>query len=407
MHLTIAWRNIWRNGRRTSVILAAIVIGVWSMILLGSISRGFVVNMVENSISTLTGHLQIHARGYRTDPSIEKSMTEVEPVREALQRALPPEAQWSPRIRVNAVLQNARHSGGAVLVGIDPRREDAVSFIGPGAVQEGEYLEAGDDYGLLMGAALLESFETAVGRKVVVMSQDTDGEIASRAFRIRGVFRAATEATEKQFVFVTLPAAREMLGLKRGLSEIAVLLSRNGHAGPAAESLRARLAEERFSVATWRDLLPVIDAYLDIFDGYMVLWYLIVFVAMGFGIVNTILMTVFERMREFGLLQALGQSPGAIARGVLTEAFFLLAIGLLAGNALGFLSVFAFSGGIDLSAFAEGMQYFGVPRVIYPSVQARDVVTANVVVLTLGLLVSVYPAVKAARFSPVEAMAQT
>ncbi|MBW2077523.1 MAG: FtsX-like permease family protein, partial [Deltaproteobacteria bacterium] len=145
-----------------------------------------------------------------------------------------------------------------------------------------------------------------------------------------------------------------------------------------------------------------------LFDGFMWLWYLVVFIAMGFGIVNTMLMAVFERIREFGLLKALGMRPWWIIKEVLAESFFLLVIGMAIGNTLGLLSVLALSGsGIDLSALAAGTEYIGMARVIYPAVSGKDVAMANLMVFILGLLVSVYPAAKAARFTPVEALAHT
>jgi ABC-type antimicrobial peptide transport system permease subunit len=134
----------------------------------------------------------------------------------------------------------------------------------------------------------------------------------------------------------------------------------------------------------------------------------VVFVAMGFGIVNTTLMAVFERMREFGLMKALGMKPRWILREVLLESFLLLICGMLIGNCLGFFSIYALSGnGIDLSALAAGAEYAGMSRIIYPAVETKDVVVANLTVLLLGLLVSLYPAIKAARFTPVQALAHT
>lgn len=407
MHLQLGWRNIWRNPRRTTVIMIAVVIGVWSMIFMGGFHRGMINQMVETGITTLTGHIQVHHTGYRNDPAIENSIAEPEVVERALEKHLPLESLWASRVRVNAVVSNARHSGGVTMVGIDPAREAEVSFVGQ-AVKEGDYLRSDDEHGILVGKALADKFETKLGRKLVLMSQDTGGEIASRAFRIVGIFESEMEATEKQFAFVTLTSARHMLKLDKGISEFCVVLSDRHQVNQVAESLADVLPPSNYEVHTWRQLLPLVDAYLSLFDVFIFIWFLVVFIAMGFGIVNTTLMAVFERIREFGLLKALGMKPWWIIRGVLTESFLLLVMGMAVGNTLGFLTVFALSGsGIDLSSFAAGAEFAGISRVIYPAIGARDVVTANLVVFVLGILVSIYPAAKAARFTPVEALAHT
>jgi len=405
MNWQLAWRNIWRNPRRTTVILVAVVIGVWSMIFLGALNRGTVVGMVDNAIATLTGHLQIHLKGFRDDPAIENSIADPGAVTEALRTQLPPGAKWTARVRVNAVVSNARHYSGVTLVGIDPTSEAQVSFIGK-AVARGHYLNDEDADGILVGEALLEKFETRPGHKLVLMSQDTDGEIASRAFRIVGVFRAEMSATEKQFVFVPRQSAQEMLSLGKGVSEFAVVLQDEEAVNKAAAGLKGSLPEGIYEVHTWRQLLPLMTAMLRLMDGFIYIWTLVTFVAMGFGIVNTTLMAVFERMREFGLMKALGMRPWRIVRGVLTESLLLLATGMLGGNLLAVLTTLPLARrGIDLSALAAGVEYAGMTRIIYPVIAPGDVAVANAVVLLLGLLVSLYPASKAARFKPVEAMA--
>ena len=407
MYLQLAWRNIWRNHRRTTVILAAVVIGVWSMVFLGALMRGIAVGMINNGIATLTGHIQIHHKGFRDDPAIENSMFDLQVIEKALTENLPPGSQWTRRVRVNAVANNARHSSGVTLVGIDPLAEAEISFIGT-AVYRGDYLDQADSNGILIGQALLDKFETKIGRKLVLMSQDMELEIASRAFRIVGVFRAEMESTEKQFVFVSRSAGQKMLKLGHGISEIAILLPDGHRNQDAHEKLRAAMPADQFEVHHWRDLLPFQTAYLRILDGFMWFWFLVVFVAMGFGIVNTTLMAVFERMREFGLMKALGMKPWWILREVLVESFLLLACGMIVGNLLGFLSIYALSGsGIDLSALAAGAEYAGMSRIIYPAVALKDVLVANSTVLFLGLLVSLYPAIKASRFTPVEALTHT
>jgi len=407
MYVQLAWRNIWRNPRRTGVIMTAIVIGVWSMIFLGALMRGIADQMVRNGIATLTGHIQVHHRGYREDPVIENSINDPEVVQEALHTILPPGALWTPRVRVNAIVSNARHAAGITLVGVDPRREAQVSFIGE-ALGEGRYLNADDPYGIVVGKALAEKFETKLERKLVLMSQDLDGEIASRAFRIVGMFRAEMEATEKQFAFVTMPAAQQMLKLGKGISEVSIILPSHQEVSQVSHDLRTALPATEYEVQTWEELLPLVTAVLKMYDAFVFLWFVVVFIAMAFGIVNTTLMAVFERMREFGLFKALGMQPWWVIKDVLIESCFLLVLGMVIGNSLGFASVFALSGnGIDLSSLAKGLEFAGMSRVIYPIVYTKDIVAANLVVFVLGLLVSLYPAARAAKFTPIEAMVRT
>lgn len=404
MDFQLAWRNIWRNPRRTAVILIAVIMGVWSMIFLGALMRGVVAGMVKNGISTLTGDVQIQQTLYPDDPSVDHRIRDPRAIGKILTRVLPAGSRWTMRVRVNAVAADARHNGGVTLVGIDPDSEARVSFIGH-SITRGKYLQAQDTNGILVGRSLAEEFETRLGQKLILMSQDTRGQIASRAFRITGIFRSEMESTEKQFVFVTRRAAQQMLKMDGAVSEVSVALPRHEQARQVAAALAARLAGKDLTVRSWQQALPLLTAYLALYDHFVLIWFLVVFIAMGFGIVNTTLMAVFERMREFGLLKALGMRPRRIVKGILTEALLILLCGMGAGNLLGWFSCWALSfKGIDLSALAQGAEYAGMARIIFPAVWPGDILSANGVVLGLGLLVSLYPAIKAARFTPVEAM---
>ncbi len=389
------------------VILSAVIIGVWSMIFLSAFMRGITDQMVRNGISTLTGHILVHHKGYRDDPSIENSMTEPGVLETVFNNTLPSDAIWTARVRVSAIASNARHSSGVTLLGADPAREGKVSFIG-GAITAGRFLKPNDPHGIVVGQALLDKFETKLGRKLILMSQDTGQEIASRAFRIVGIFRAEMEATEKHFVFVSLPAAQQMLKLEKGISEVSIILNSHREADGMAAALRDALPSDLYQVQTWQEAMPMVTAILRMYDGFIFLWFFVVFIAMGFGIVNTTLMAVYERIREFGLLKALGMKPWWIVRQVLTESFYLLVLGMIVGTGLGALSILALSGtGIDLSSVAAGAEFAGMSRMSYPVIQSKDVITANLVVFILGIIVSLYPAIKAARFTPVEAMTHT
>ena len=404
MDITLTWRNIWRNPRRTAVILVAVSIGVWSMVFMGGLMRGMADGMVQNSIATLTGHIQIQEKHYPDDPSVDYRITSPWDITGPMASSLPRGSFWSPRIRVDAVANNARHSTGVTMVAMDPLKEAKVSFIGRAVVQ-GEYLQPGDAQGILIGRALAEQFDTTVGRKLILMSQSADGEVVSRAFRIRGIYQAEMQATEKTFVFIDLAAAQRMLKIGSDISEIAVLLPDYHQAENTARMLADRLIGHNLSVRPWQQVQPLLIVHLDLYETFTFIWYLVVFVAMGFGIVNTTLMAVFERMREFGLLKALGMRPMRIVKNILTESAWILLIGMACGTAAGIVScrLLSFTG-IDLSAFAKGTEYFGMTRIIFPELIGKDLLTANAVVMVLGLIISLYPAVKAARFTPVEAM---
>ncbi len=437
MYIRIAWRNIWRNTKRTLILLLTIIIGIWSMIFLGGLMRGMTVSMIHNGIATLTGDIQIHAAGYRDDPSVDHSMYDLKKLKYIMDMALPKGSRYAFRVRVNAIIANARHSSGVTMVGINPEKEPEVSFIGPGALLKGKYFVPGNNNGILIGRALAEKFETRIGHKLIIMSEDSHHEIASKALKIIGIFHADMQSTEKRFVFVTYSFARHMLRLGKAASEVAIVLPDDAKDEKAATDLKHMLSSsfvnlldsdmsshscvpgfaasgsavaagisEHYEIYTWQELLPILTSYLKMFDGFMYIWFVVVFIAMGFGIVNTTLMAVYERIREFGLLKALGMKPWFIIRLVLTESFMLLGIGGVIGNVIGLMSIRILTViGINLSALASGAEFAGLTRIIYPVIYLPDIVMANTVVIILGLTVSVYPAVKAAKFMPVEALA--
>jgi ABC-type lipoprotein release transport system permease subunit len=377
------------------------------MVFLGALMRGMSASVIENGLETLTGDVQIHAAGFRADPVVENSIESPNEPCGVLAGTLPPGSLWTVRVRVAAVASNARHTAGVTLVGVDPLKEPQMSFIGRDSMLEGGFLEPGDRNAVIVGKALMKKYQTEVGNKLILMAQGVSGDVESRAFRISGVYRAEMEETEKRFIFVTRAAAQDLLGMGDAVSEIEIKLPDHDAAETVAATLAASLPDS-YDISSWKELLPMQVAFLRIFDGFMVVWNIVVFIAMAFGIVNTILMAVFERIREFGLMRALGMKPGAVVREVMTESLFLLAIGCVLGNLVGVTCVALLAGtGIDLSAFSAGMEYAGMSRIIYPVLSAHDLAQANAVVVVLGLLVSLYPALRASRFTPVEAMART
>nr|WP_321400303.1 FtsX-like permease family protein [uncultured Desulfobacter sp.] len=409
MQIIMAWRNVWRNPKRTGIILVAVIIGAWTMLAFSALSRGMMVSTLANALNTLTGDIQIQNALFREDPSVENRIIHPAPVAKLLDHNLPKGAVWAFRIQVDGVAANAGNTQGVTILGIDPEKEPNLSFYGD-VTPKGNLLTPGDDHGIVVGEALLNDFETKIGRKLVLMTQGATLETASKAFKIRGTFKAEMQSTEKQFVFITLNAAQTLLGIKDGVSLACVRLPDN--TGMDSQNLnrvvggvRQNLSRE-LCLLTWKDLLPLLKGYLGMFDRFMLLWYLVIFIAMAFGLVNTMLMAVLERTREFGLLKALGLKPARIIINVLLECLILLITGLVTGNILGLLTVCFFSDGIDMGFMAQGSEFWGIGRMVVPFFTVKDLCYVNVVIMGLGVLVCLYPAIKAARITPVEAMSR-
>jgi ABC-type lipoprotein release transport system permease subunit len=397
---TLAWRNLWRHTRRTVVMVFALALGVWAMIAIAAFVRGWMGEYINKEIMNLTGHVQIHARGYRDDPSIAHRLPPASP---ALRQVLNHESvtAWDARVRVPGVVASERESAGVTIVGVDPRAERGLSFI-DGAIVAGRDLASPADPGVVIGRELAERLETQLGRRVVLMSQDANNEIADRGFRVVGIFRAEPEAVETGYVFVGRRIAQDMLKIGDEVSEIAIMTRDRDRLDALVAALRA--AAPGRDVAPWTELRPILVLSEKVNNVVLLIWFAVVFAAMSFGLVNTLLMAVFERTREFGLFQALGMPPRYILEQVLVESLILLAIALALGNLAAWLTVTGLRDGIDLSKFAEGLALVGVSPVIYPKLATADVVASNTIVIVLGVLASLYPAWRAARRVPMEAI---
>jgi ABC-type lipoprotein release transport system permease subunit len=397
----LAWRNLWRNHRRTLIMLAAIVVGVWAMIFMTALIRGMVDDMVRDGVRVLPGHVQIHHPDFRDDPSITNV---IDPPNDALQQILNEDdvVAWATRIRVPAVISSERDTRGITLLGIDPDRERGLSFIADD-VADGRFLESRDDKGLLIGRKLIERLETNLGKRVVIMTQDPQNEIADRGFRIVGIFESNMKAQEEGLVFVAEGTLQRLLGVGDKISEIAILGTNYRDVDGLNQSV-AQAAGGDVEVLPWYELDKYLGSMLSAMDGFILVWIVVVFLALSFGLVNTLVMAVFERVREIGLMLALGMTPRNIVSQIIVESILLLVLGLAVGNVLAWASIEPLKGGIDISVVAEGMEWFGASSMLYPALYLKDVVLANVVVIVLGFLASLSPALRASRYEPIEAI---
>lgn len=399
--LRLAWRNLWRNYRRTLIMLGAIAIGVWSMIFMTALTRGMVDDMVTDGIRALPGHVQIHNPAYRDDPTIANV---IEPPSGALLAALdgPEVVAWTTRIRVPAVVSSERDTRGVTLIGIRPDRERDLSFVADDIV-DGRFLDGPDDHGLVMGRKLAERLETGLGKRVVVMTQNPQNEIADRGFRIVGIFDANLDQYEESFIFAGEATIQDLLGVGDAVSEVAVL----GEDYRDVDGLYRSIEEAAgggVEVLPWTELDSYLGSMLAVMDGWVVVFMVVVFLALSFGLVNTLVMAVFERVREIGLMLALGMTPRNILAQIVAESVLLLVIGLVVGNVASVATIEPLKGGIDVSIVGEGMEMWGSSSVITPALYLKDVVMANAIVIVLGFFASLSPAWRASRYDPIRAI---
>ena len=397
----LAWRNLWRNHRRTIIMISAITLGVWAMIFMTALMRGMVNEMLRDGIQVLPGHVQIHHPGFRDDPSINNLIpaTETE-----LRRTFGDgdfEA-WASRVKVPAVITSERESRGITLLGIDPADEATTSFV-VNDIVEGRFLAGAADSGVIVGKKLVEKLDTRLGKRIVLMSQDPENEIADRGFRVVGIFDSDPDSHEETYVFAGKETIQKMLGVEDRVTEVFFLGNDVRNVEPLFEAVSS-LAGPDLDVKRWYELDTYLGAMINMMDGFVLVWVIVIFLALSFGLVNTLVMAVFERIREIGLMLALGMRPSSIVGQVILESLLLLCIGLALGNGIAWLAVSSLKDGIDISGVAQGMEMMGASSILYPVLHLRDVITANVVVLVLGFLASLSPAWRASRYQPVEAI---
>ena len=402
--LTLSWRNLWRNHRRTGIMLGAIAIGVWAMIFMTALMRGMVDDMLNQGIHNLPGHIQVQDPTYLDDPNVVNSIAAPgAELRKQLDQL--GAVAWATRIKVPAVIASERETRGINLIGIEPAVEASISGL-PALLASGRFLESDQDSGIIVGARLAERLETRLGKRVVIMSQDPDNNIRERGFRIVGIYRARLPALEEFNVYAARETLQKLLRIEGRISQLILVGDDYRDIAPLYRRLD-QLLPSTLQARTWYQIDSYLAAMFNMMDGFVLVWVIIIFLALSFGLVNTLVMAIFERVREIGLIQALGMRPGLIVCQILLESLLLLLIGLGIGNGLALITIKPLESGLDISAVAEGMAMMGASSVLYPKLTTADLLLANSIVIVLGILTSILPAWRAARLDPVRALNTT
>ena len=372
-----------------------------SVMFVDGLSIGMIHQMLENQIGSHTSHIQVHRKGYNDDQVIQENISDPARVESALDSTAGI-AHWSRRVQSFGLLSSALNSSGGLIIGIDQEQEPEVTNVRESIV-EGEYLH-GLPHEVLIGRKLAEKLKVGVGDKVVGMASALSGDVGSDLFRVVGIFETVSSEFDKAYMFTGIDNVQNMLELQGRIIEYAIVVDDIEQVTSVAEDLRSRLGDE-YEVLTYIDLLPLLVAQLEMYDSMMYVIYIIIGMALVFGIVNSMLMSVFERIQEFGVLMAIGMRNGRIFSMVLLEAVILGVLGTLIGLVVGALILLPLTSiGINLSVFAEGLNSYGVGSIIYPRLTLNEVPNVLLIIPFTTMLGALYPAWRAMRLQPVTAI---
>jgi ABC-type lipoprotein release transport system permease subunit len=401
MRLTrMAWRNLWRNRRRTTVTVAAMTLALAAMILYSGLMTGYIRGAQRNLLDLQLGDVQIHAPGYRDKPSL---YTRIEGADELLEKLRGSGFRASGYLLAGGLAAAGDSSAGATFYGIDVKHLASVSKL-PKQMLRGRWLDPRRPDEVVIGRKLARSLEVKLGDELVVLTQGADGSMANELYRVRGVLKSINDAMDRTGVLMTEGAFRELLVLPEGVHRIVIRHPEGQMLGAAAARVRA--LAPGLEVKTWRELIPTMASMFDTISAVMYTMFLIVSIAIGIVILNAMLMAVFERIREFGVLKALGMGPGKVLRLILCEAVLQTGLAAVIGAAVAtpFL-IYLVKVGLHMERMA-GISIMGMAW--DPVWRAQvSVETFTGPIYTLGFVVMVavlYPGIKAALIRPVAAM---
>jgi len=405
--LRLALRNLWRNKRRTLITASSIAGGLVLIIMGNNLNHGTYLEFIRVGVSTTAGHVVVQGEGWQADPDpLKFQVSDAASVASKVQAAVP-EGTVVKRTFLGGLLNSATNSVGIVTTAIQPEAEAKVSEWHTKLV-EGEWLEPGDKRGIILGVDLARTLEVGLGKKVVLMGQGKD-DVASRLFRVKGLIRTGAAQVDGFFALVSLESAQAFLEQPGAASQVSLHLSDPGGTDAALASVQGALSSEQgLEVLGWKDAVKPIYDFTKIDRRMNNSFMSILGLMVALGILNTILMSVMERMREFGVLLALGTPPGRLRRMILSEGLLLGLFAASVGLAMGAgVTSYLVEHGVDYTEMmGETMEVEGVAisTVIYASWDWFSMSIYTAVAVFLSVLATVYPAWKAGRIAPVEAM---
>jgi ABC-type lipoprotein release transport system permease subunit len=403
--IRMAWRNVWRNRRRTVIAVIAIALGLALMLFFDGLLGGAKQAIYGNTVKLQGGNAQVHAPGYR-ERARRLPLLPLADAEAAVQAALAQSqvVAVSRRIETGGMVSSREGTMPVVITGIEPEREAPASLVAEKIVQ-GRYLAAGDEDLLLIGQALARNLEVAVGDRVTLVGRATHEQMRRRTMTVIGIYDLNIPEVEKRMVYVSLVEAQTLFDLRDQATEVAIFLERVGQEPPVVEALQAALPG--YEVDAWDTLDPSTKQSMEMEDQVMGIFGLIILLIAGVGILNLMLMAVFERTREIGLVAAMGLKRREIVVLFLLEGVLIGLLGALVGGVLGGL-VSGYYGRVGLEWAAEASEYSELAALlggrIYFRIGMDMLFSRALTVAIIAALASLYPAWQASKREPAEAL---
>ncbi len=401
--LTISWRNIWRNRSRSLIIIIAIILGLMGGVFSAAVRLGTEQQQYRESVEHQISHIQLHHPDFVANPEARFRIADGAEIATQL-TGHPAIKVASPRTVFDGMAASASMNTGIRIKGVDPEIEALTTSLDELIVEGTYFTEAGRLPSVIVGRALAENLNAGAGSRIVLTFQDVKGEIISASFRIEALYKVSSTRFEERNVFVRATDLNSFIGDAEAVTEIAVLIENPDDYRLVADEIRDM--HPSLEVRHWADLMPSLFYSLEFLDQSLIWLVGIIILGVSFGLLNTILMSVLERIKEFGVLMAIGMKKTKVFAMVLLETTLVSLIGGAIGLLLSFGMVeYLYVRGIDLSSVGgDGLSEFGYASVIYPQIDPVFYFELMILVVAFAVVAAIYPAWKAIRLVPAEAV---
>ena len=402
MLIQIAWRNVWRNKTRSLVIIIAVSLGLWGGIFSDAFMQGMAAQQIYSVIHTETGHIQLNQPGFLLNHDMQMQIKNADSMVTAIRNA-PDVEGASAIIQLPAMASTASGSSGIMVNGIRPSDQEKVTDLSTMLV-EGQYFKSDRPSQVLIGQQLADKLKVKLHSRIVLTLQTLSGDIIYGAFKVTGIFRTHDSEFDKQMIFVRNEDIQQLVGFPaKAASIITVLLHHNDDTKKVAASLERQY--HNMQVQTWIQLSPMLQILSGTMMQFTLIFVGIILIALAFGIINTMLMAVMDRTREIGMLLSIGMKPSKVFEMIMLETIFLSLTGAVIGVGVSIASISFFGHhGINLSIISEGFNAFGYSSIVYPTLGVNFYLLLALMVILIALVAGLFPARRAVRLKPAEAV---